>query len=466
MSAACTNESFTFDGFLPNDVEKLQKLLNGARDVRFSLKFATMQDICNVLDATRGSLLSLKVPKLSLLDARDKMPEFTAAPSPETCAGLTHLEINCSFQPNTPKQVQAFVDAISHAVGLQGLVCNISEYPTDAFLNRDEEYLRLDFPTLELPSMLRMPTRAQRLAMEIEEDGRVWGSAFPSAITGQQLIAPSVNPVDAVIDSVLDAHLTNIGGSNTTAAALTLGQRQSEQQPMTREEVRRSSALTMRMLDQTPKNQFMTPYQWRSGIMLFLASPLPRGLTSLTLRTLFPRNPDRTMRVLSGLAWLKTLILQFCDITDATLARLMPDLVHMPKLQTLDLTRNSLTDRADLRPLGEQITSLETLVLQFNQTGGMAFTSLFDGIVESSNITLTKIDFSENPFQPEGLSFFGLTKWKAPNATLVLPNIFDVETVGRIESLMPDGSTLILEGVNRDFGSNWTQAAAVARLEL
>jgi hypothetical protein len=468
----------------------LAEQLQGVRHVNLGPKPTFMSTICDVLNASEGTLAGLTIPNVSFLAARDKDAQFTTPPPPSHYGKVEHIDIHCSFQPNTQKQLYALTELVSGALSLQTLTVVITEYPTDAFLYRNKEFIDLEDSLINsrasvpqlfaLPSLLDMPTPAQKRELALNADGAAWGTAFVEALTGARRLTaplPPANPVDDAITRLLDSldldprPPQQIGGERprdddekaNTLAVTTTG-RQQAAVASTADEVRRNALQVMAKLDEKPKHEYMSADQWKTGVMIFLSTPLPPTITHLTLRMLFP--PAQPIRALSCLSLLETLSLQHCDITDATLEELMLDFVHMRHLRSIDLTRNRLSDGALFRPMAEQMPSLETLLLPYNNTGGRAFTGLFEGLAESGNEVLKTIDFSYNPFQAEGLSFFGITGWKARDATLRLPNIFDRETVAGIESLMPDGSTLCLEGVNRDDGYGWSRAAVAARLEM
>ena len=202
----------------------------------------------------------------------------------------------------------------------------------------------------------------------------------------------------------------------------------------------------MRQLDAKPKHEFMTFVQWRNGVESFLSTPLPPQLANLKLQVRFPPQLSK-IRVLSGLRNLETLRLLYCDITDATLEALMPDLTHMPQLRVLDLERNHITSHADLGPIAECMPLLEELKLKYNdEAGGPAFTSLFSKLAYSGNPVLRDVDFSYNDFNLSGASFHYISGWMAERAELTLPNVFPRDIITEIESFMPDGSTLCFEG--------------------
>jgi hypothetical protein len=328
------------------------------------------------------------------------------------------------------------------------------------FLNR-AEYMLTDDPSFNttiqsliapMPTMLHLPTPSEKKALELEPDGAAYGKATVELMFGRMLLAPPTNPVDKLIETALDVKQTSLAVVESKRGDSVM-------------QIRANARMVLKQLDEKPKHPHMREAEWNNLIMIILGYPLPSTITDLTLTTLIPPGA-RGVRVLHGLENLTRLVLPYCDITDATLEGLMPDLVHMPRLTLLDLTRNSLTSSADLVPLATRMQSLETLLLKQNKSmGGHSFTGLFHSLMEmGKHATIKTIDMSYNDFDGEGLTFIYIAGWKTPDATLILPNIFDEETVAGIESLMPDGSTLRLEGVNMDHGSGWARSNVFDKL--
>jgi hypothetical protein len=453
---------FVLEGHLPFEVEKIKQLLGrNVTEVNLGPKFIAMDRITSLLIATKGSLRKLTIPDLSFLGGRDSDAYCTTPPLRELYMNIASLSINCSFQPKALKQMQTLTDFIAGAEGLEVLVVTIAEYPTDKFLD-DEKYRLPDYTAfneglraqaVRLPTMLHLPTPEEKRQELLDADGRQWGRAFAELMTGRQLPEPKINLLEAAIQSITSRtnslNIANGEGQPSTILtdlAILVPRPPPQQQLLSPAEVRAKAGAVMRQLDAKPKHEFMTALQWREALTSFLSNPLPPQLAKLSLQVLFPPPPIK-IRVLSGLRNLETLRLLYCDITDATLEALMPDLTHMPQLRVLDLERNHITSHADLGPIAECMPSLEELVLKYNdEAGGPAFTSLFRGLAESGNTTLRKVNLSYNNFNLGGVFFRYISGWMTERAVLILPNVFSRDIITKLESLMPDGSTLCFEG--------------------
>lgn len=447
-----TDQSYTFKGYPPHDPREIRELIKRACFVVMSSKPTTPEIMSKVFDASQGKLKALKIPNFSLLQNIER-ESFAPYPAPSLCSLLEKLEIDVSFQPRAKKQLEGLVGFI-RASKVTHMELGASEYPTDAFL-KEEKYqvgrkfnddLAALFPSL--PKMLGVESPMQKRQAEIEDDGRRFGILVAEATTGIK-VPTVVDPFQAKIDSVLNQALLG-GGGGGAAAVTTVAVAQAQQQQLTRAQVRENAVMELARMNEVPKFQYMTEREWTEGIEILTSTELPSTLVKLSLRMLFPTATSATpIRILSGLDNLRELCLAYCGIDDAILVKITPNLVEMPVLEILDLTRNNLTD-ANLRPIVEGMTSLTTLVLQRNKLNGASVARLFDGLVvepKDKLHTLSHINLSYNPFYGGGLSFIGLTAWKPKEAaTLHLPNIFPPDIVEALERIMPDGSTLLLEG--------------------
>jgi hypothetical protein len=448
--------SFAFQTYVPPAAADVQRMLpRDTQSVTLSTKPAFMNNVAAVVAAAPG-LRSLVIPNLSFLGARDNDPAFT--PTVETTPEFQTLKVNCSFQPRALAQLQALVRFISGARALKELECTLTEYPIDEFLRRDDAYLLPDDPAFndglraQLVSLPGMPTPREREQLALEAEFQAWGAAFVEAVASRQLALPPP-PLN-------------------TADQLFLGpaavEEIQQQQLVVSDNIRSRAIQTMNRIEakkDKPFHNYMTAREWESGIMLFLSRPLPPAIAALTLTMVFPQGPRiaHPIRVLDGLDHLETLSLPYCAITDAALDALIhPDLC-LPRLRTLDLTRNSLTPGANLAALPQRLPALETLVLRQNTLmGGPAFTGLFEHLAGSTTAVLATVDLAYNDLETQGLRFAPLADWRAPNATLILPDIFSPAEVQRLEALMPDGSTLCLEGMGK---SGFPQAAMLLSIE-
>ena len=453
---------YKFEGHPPQNPREIEALIKHADMVVFSTKPTPPETLCRVIDASNGKLRGLEIKNLSLLRARKQLVIY---PSPSLCHSMVDLAVEVRFQPETEEQLKGLADFINMPK-LQRMLLGASEYPTDAFMKGEEYQLDAAFNDglaaqfIQLPGTLRMETPMQKRRDEMEADGRCFGKFISEVSTGVEVrdaITVS-DPFQTMLDSLLNQALLGNAAVTTTTQA---------PQQLTKLQVRENAALGLAKMREVPKYQYMTEKQWTKSIEVITNKTLPPTLVSLSLVMLFPPAVSTIrIRILSGLDNLVELRLAYCGIDDAILDKIMPDLIHMPVLGILDLTRNNLID-ANLHPIVERITSLTTLVLTHNRLSGNTVGRMFDAFVkEDANLhTLSHIDLSYNPFYGHGLSFLGITAWKpAETATLHLPNIFPSDIVGALEAIMPDGSTLYLEGEFPDNRAAYKPDAMLALL--
>jgi hypothetical protein len=282
----------------------------------------------------------------------------------------------------------------------------------------------------------------ERRALELEADGEKYGACVFALFTGMQRLPPPMHPLEAELTRLLPAASPELAASSLLA----LQPQQTQQlSPMV---VRTEAAMTLAEMHKKPKYKYMSKGQWDDMISRVLGRPFAPSLHVLKLQALFPP-PPTPIRFLCGLVNLEKLELHFCGIDAAILEHLMPSFEELYSLCILDLERNQLAG-ADLAPLARTMPSLEKLLLQNNCMDGPATTSLLRELSRGENSTLRFVDLTYNPIRTSGLSFDNLDRWAAPDATLMLPNLFSPEEAEKISACMPDGSTLEFVGENPD----------------
>jgi hypothetical protein len=255
----------------------------------------------------------------------------------------------------------------------------------------------------------------------------------------------------------LEAELVRMlpAASPELAASSLLALQPQAQQQLLPSEVQTEAAMGLMEMHKKPKYTYMSKTEWDDMISGVLGHPFAPSLQVLKLQALFPPTP---IRFLSGLVNLEKLKLHFCGIDAEILKHLEPSFEELYSLRILDLERNELAG-ADLAPLAK-MPSLEKLLLQNNGVDGPAVTSLLRELSQGENSTLRFVDLAYNPIRTPGLSFDNLDRWAAPDATLVLPNLFSPEEAEKISACMPDGSTLMMGGrqtVIQYKDGNWTR---------
>ena len=447
---------FTFTEHVPHDPREIAEAVGDERQITIT-KFASPQMLYNLFISVKG-ITHLSIKEFTALRVREA--EFVPIPPPSTYALLEELELHVSFQPRTHKQLGLILELVSKAENLSNLCLIVTQYPTDEFLNTEPYPLKHDpsfntglaAHTVSFAPMLQMPTRAERLELEMEADGQKFGQFCLEFLTGQKRLLPPTNPVELAIASLLP--------SATTQAHLDL-QPQAQQQLQPLMVKAQAAKALMEMSKKTPKT-YMTPREWVDGMACLLGHPFAPSLQVLELRAVFP-SPPTPIRFLSGLGNLEKLRLRFCGIDGPIFESLMPSFSGLFSLRILDLERNQLAG-ADLAPLVSSMVSLEKLLLQHNDLDGPTTTSLLHELSKGENNTLRFIDLSYNPIRTSGLSFDNLDRWAAPDATLLLPNLFSPEETEQISGCMPDGS--ILEMVGEYHAPEKEEVAPIGLLDL
>ena len=443
---------FTFTSHVPHCPMEIRRAIGDHTAFTLSSRHVTtMQMLHDLLVASDGAVTALNIPDLSLLLGRDaSTPRIPGA----LCQRLRDLRVALSFQPRAHIQLKALGTLLS-APGLERLELKATEHLTDAFLREEKYQLRGDEAAgavvgalvLPLPGMLQLPTPAEARTEAIEADGARYGDCVFELLTGTRKLAaaaPEEEEGDAAAKKIENA-LRGLFERASHAPPPSSGALQAlSMAPSSCDAVRAAASQTLAGLNARPA--VLPGDEWRTGIALLLMAPLSPSLAHLSLQVL--AIPPRC-RFLAGLHRLETLRLAYCGIDDATLAgALLPDIAAMPSLRVLDLSRNRLSD-ADLRPLasGTVMHSLERLLLTHNNLGGRACSGLFQAL--DGNRVLRHIDLSYNRVftEEEGLTFHHLSGWAAPEARLILPDIFSPEEVGCLNERMPDGSTLELVGL-------------------
>jgi hypothetical protein len=331
---------------------------------------------------------------------------------------------------------------VSNAPNLSHLSLRMYQYRTDAFLHEEKDTTSTPSLLVSLPSMVRLPTPSERTAAVIEDDGRKYGQLFAELVTGTKLIEQQPSDIDAAIDAILGERL----GLGQQAVLGDDDQRSDNNRSSDALTVQTNSLSSLIQMNKKPKYEFMTKAEWENGVSVVLASPFTPALQVLDLGCMIPCRP---LRFLRGLVNLEKLCLTCCDITDATLGMLMPDIQALHSLMFLDLTKNCLTDNVNLSPLVD-LPSLEKLILKQNKLGGMASTSIFTALSKGENFTLSYLDLTYNPFRTDGLSFDNLDRWAAPDAKLLIPNVFTSDEKLSVIACLPDNGTV--EFVGEPFG--------------
>ena len=194
-------------------------------------------------------------------------------------------------------------------------------------------------------------------------------------------------------------------------------------------------------MDMKKELQYLQRPVWDDTVNAILERRLPGFLETLSLSCIMPHRPQTGF--LEGLRHLKSLNLSFCRIGDSAFPALSRAIVNeLRSLKELSLCRNDLSDSSEIGSvIGE---NLEYLNLSFNaRIGGPGASALFHRL---PGTRLARIDLSNTRFRTPGLSFDALPHWSVPNAHLIIPNRFNDDEVHSIESCMPDGGTLELDG--------------------
>jgi hypothetical protein len=450
---------FTFHGHMPSDPREIPEVIGGNRNITL-VKFVNAQKLYDLFGAVRD-IHTLDVQNFTALRAYERFVPF---PPSSSYAQLVKLKLNVSFQPHAREQLKLISELVSQARSLAQLHLTVTQYPTDEFFNTEKYALR-DDPSFNaglaaqfvpLPAVLNMPTPMERRELEMEAEAKEIGQCLAEALVGVKCLPPPVDPLEAAIENLLKPVATMEGlvvqphqPQQLLAPLAVEGLVVQPHQPQQLTPLAVKSAAVTRLQEMNAMKvyRYMTKAQWEDVIRIVLDTPFAPSLETLTMQVLFPTPPNTPLRFLSGLVNLEKLQLHYCGIKSKTLEELMPYLAELYSLRVLDLERNDLAG-ADLAPLGRDLESLVKLLLPHNNLGGSECTTLFQELSKGANSTLSHIDLSYNSrFRTPGLSFDNLDRWAAPDATLLIPNLFTAEEVEtRISGCMPDGSTLELVG--------------------
>jgi len=433
---------FTFTDHMPFDPREIARLVGESKKITIT-KFVYPQPLYNLFDAVRD-ITYLDVKNFTALRAREN---FVPYPPRKSLEELVELILHVSFQQNVPNQLKLIRELISKAPSLSRLSLTFTQFPTDVFLKTEPYALRHDpgFNTaltsqvMGLPSMLQLPTPRERETLELEADGKQYGTYYFQLLTGILRPREPMHSLEAELVRMLPA------ASPELAASSLLALQPQAQQQLLPSEVQTEAAMGLMEMHKKPKYTYMSKAEWDDMISGVLGHPFAPSLQVLELQALFPPTP---IRFLSGLVNLEKLKLHFCGIDAEILKRLEPSFEELYSLRILDLERNELAG-ADLAPLAK-MPSLEKLLLQNNGVDGPATTSLLRELSQGENSTLRFVDLAYNPIRTPGLSFDNLDRWAAPDATLVLPNLFSPKEAEKISACMPDGSTLEFVGEYHD----------------
>ena len=374
-------------------------------------------------DGAGMKVAKLHIEELSFLTGYER-PEFSGG----SCCDLQHLEsasLSIKFQKNVWNQIRELTAALFDARQLDSLSLSIFEYPTDAFLNQPE-YRNLDkFFVTNLPSMLGLSSRTERIRAEEEEEGRRAGQLIAACLMGPNLLQIRDEPpplLENLVKMRMDEETMCIAG---VAASST------EMVAMPQLDMSLDSFRPARL-------SYLTRKEWDETVNAVLDRPLPPSLRNVTLCMIMPKEP--CIRFIESMQNVESLNLSYCSIDDKCFARLAPAIARfMTQLKRLSLCRNDLSDVADLAVVVGPV--LQHLDLSFNQRiGGYAVTSLFRHMS-----TLNYVNFANTRFRTPGLSFDDLDR-ALPNTHYVIPNLFSPDEVERIQSCLSDGSILELDG--------------------